>query len=168
MIRSFNGKTPEIHESAFVSEAAYVVGEVVLGKNSGVWPGAVVRADFGPITIGENTMIEDNSVVHAGGPLEIGNNIIIGHGVVVHCRKIGDNCLIGSNATLLDDARIGNHCVIGAGSLVRPGTIIPDYSFVVGVPAEIKRQIPKTRNPGLKSGLTSYVDLMHQYKKQGL
>ena len=168
MIRSINGKTPVIHETAFISEAAYVVGDVTLGKNTGVWPGAVVRADFAPIVIGDNTMIEDNSVLHTGTPLEIGNNVIIGHGVVVHCKKIGNNCLIGNNATVLDDAVIGNDCVIGAGSLVRPGTIIPDFSFVVGVPAEIKKKIPEARRRNFKGGVTSYVDLMHQYKKQGL
>ena len=168
MIRSINGKTPIIHDTAFVSEAAYVVGDVTLGKNSGIWPGAVVRADFAPIMIGEGTMIEDNSVVHTGAPLEIGDNVIIGHGVVVHCKKIGNNCLIGNNATVLDNAVIGNNCIIGAGSLVRPGTIIPDFSFVVGVPAEIKKKIPKERRRNAKEGLTAYVALMHQYKKQGL
>jgi len=168
MIRSVNGKTPVIHDTAFVSEAAYVVGDVTLGKNSGIWPGAVVRGDFAPIVIGEGTMIEDNSVVHTGAPLEIGDNVIVGHGVVVHCKKIGNNCLIGNNATVLDDAVIGNNCVIGAGSLVRPGTIIPDNSFVVGVPAEIKKKIPETGRRNRTGGLTAYITLMQQYKKQGL
>ena len=168
MIRSFNGKTPIIHETAFVSEAAYVVGEVVVGKNSGIWPGAVVRADFGPIVIGENTMVEDNSVVHSGGPLTIGNNIIIGHGVVVHCKTVGDNTLLGNNATVLDDAVIGKNCIVAAGSLVRPETVIPDFSFVAGVPAVVKRQVPQKMENGFKSGLGTYVALMRQYKEEGL
>ena len=168
MIRSFNGKTPKIDDSAFVSETAYVVGDVTIGKNSGVWPGAVIRADFGPIVIGENTMVEDNSVVHGADAMEIGSNIIIGHGVVVHCKKIGDNCLIGNNATLLDDSEIGANCTIGAGSLVRRGMVIPDSSFVVGVPAEIRKQNSPQTSQYFRDGLKLYVELMQQYKKEGL
>ena len=87
MIRKFNGKTPKIHPSAFVSEAAYVVGDVEIGENSGVFPGTVIRGDFANIKIGSNTMIEDNCVVHTGSPMEIGDNVIIGHGVVVLYRR---------------------------------------------------------------------------------
>lgn len=168
MIRSFDGKTPKIHDSAFVSETAYVVGEVIIGKNSGIWPGAVVRADFGPILIGENTMVEDNSVVHSGGSMEIGSNIIIGHGVVVHGKKIGDNTLVGNNATILDDAEIGCNCIVGAGSLVRQGMKVPDFSFVVGVPAEIKKQNSPGTTEYFRAGITVYQDLMKKYKAQGL
>ncbi|MBU4316423.1 MAG: gamma carbonic anhydrase family protein [Proteobacteria bacterium] len=168
MIRSFNGKTPKIHETAFISETAYVVGDVTIGKNSGIWPGAVVRADFGPIVIGENTMVEDNSVVHSGNSMDIGSNIIIGHGVVVHGRKIGDNTLIGNNATILDDAEIGDNCIVGAGSLVRQGMKIPDSSFVVGIPAEIKKQNSTKTSEYFKAGISVYQDLMKQYKAEGL
>ena len=125
MIRSFGGKTPKIAESAFVSETAYVIGDVEIGEGSGIWPGAVVRGDFASIKIGRNTMIEDNSVVHTGEPMEIGDNVTIGHGVVVHGIKIGNNTLVGNNATVLDNAEIGSFCVIGAGCLVRQGMVIP-------------------------------------------
>ncbi|MFC1847519.1 gamma carbonic anhydrase family protein [Chloroflexota bacterium] len=172
MIRSFNGKTPKIAESAFVSETAYVVGDVEIGENSGIWPGAVVRADFDSIKIGDNTMIEDNSVLHSGGPLEIGNNVTVGHSVVVHCRKIGDRTLVGNNATVLDNAEVGNFCVIGANCLVSQGMKVPDNSFVVGVPGKIKGQIsPETRTRRQRqteSGLPSYAELIKLYKEQGL
>ncbi len=171
MIRSFGGKTPNIAESAFVSETAYVIGDVEIGEGSGIWPGAVVRGDFTSIKIGRNTMIEDNSVIHTGEPMEIGDNVTIGHGVVVHGIKIGNNTLVGNNATVLDNVQIGSFCVIGAGSLVRQGMVIPDHSFVVGVPAEIKDQVPQQRRlprqPQAPGG-QSYAELLKRYKEQGL
>ncbi len=171
MIRSFDGKTPRIADSAWVSEAAYVIGDVEIGENSGVWPGAVVRGDFASIKIGSNTMIEDNSVVHSGVPVEIGANVTIGHSVVVHGIKIGNNTLIGNNATVLDNAEVGDFCIIGAGCLVSQGMKIPDNSFVVGVPAEIKGQVSEERRwqrrPKAQGG-QSYADLLKRYKEQGL
>jgi carbonic anhydrase/acetyltransferase-like protein (isoleucine patch superfamily) len=171
MIRSFNGKTPRVADSAFVSEAAYVIGDVEIGEDSGIFPGAVIRADFGSIKIGCNTMIEDNSVLHSGIPLEVGDNVTIGHSVVMHGLSIGNNTLIGNNATVLDNAQVGSFCIIGAGCLVSQGMVIPDYSFVVGVPAEIKRQIsPQQRQrriPGAARNLT-YAQLVKLYKEQGL
>ena len=83
MIRSFRGKTPRIADSAFVSEVAYVVGDVEIGEDSSVWPGAIIRGDFAPIRIGRNTHVEDNTLVHSGEPLTIGDNVLVGHGVVV-------------------------------------------------------------------------------------
>lgn len=171
MIRSFNGKTPKIAESAFVSETAYVIGDVEIGENSGIWPGAVVRGDFASIKIGCNTMIEDNCVLHTGVPMEVGDNVLIGHSVVVHGMKIGNNTLIGNNATILDNAQIGSFCVIGAGSMVSHDMKIPDYSFVVGVPAKIKGQISpekRQKRPRLRQGPQSYAEMLKLYKEQGL
>ncbi len=168
MIRSVNGKTPKIAESAFISEAAYVVGDVEIGENSGVWPGAVIRGDFAHIKIGNNTMIEDNCVIHTGMPIEIGDNVTVGHGVVVHGEKIGSNTLIGNNATILDNSVIGNLCMIGAGSLVSPGMEIPDESLVMGLPARIKGKVTPMQMQRLTSGPQSYLELVKLYKKEGL
>ncbi len=168
MIRSFDGKTPRVAESAWVSEAAYVIGDVEIGDNSGIWPGVVIRADFASIKIGSNTQIEDNSVVHSGVPVEIGDNVIIGHSVVVHGIKIGNNCLIGNNATILDNSEIGSFCIIGAGCLVSQGMKIPDNSFVVGIPAEIKGQVPKERWQQRRQARGGYAELLKRYKEQGL
>ena len=171
MIRSFNGKTPKVAESAFVSEAAYVIGDVEIGENSGIWPGAVIRADFATIKIGRNTMVEDNSVIHSGVAMEIGDNVTIGHSVVVHGLRIGSHTLVGNNATVLDYAEIGSYCIIGAGCLVTQGMVIPDNSFVVGIPGEIKRQVSpeqrQRRTPGPARNLT-YAQLMKMYKEAGL
>ena len=168
MIRSFNGKTPNISSSAFVSETAYVIGDVEIGENSGVLPGVVIRGDSANIKIGCNTTIQDNSVVHADVPMEIGDNVLIGHSAVVHGLKIGSNTLIGSNATILNDTQIGSFCVIGAGCLVSQGMEIPDNSFVVGVPAEIKGQITTSHRLRLQRGIQSYLELLKHYKQQGL
>ena len=100
--------------------------------------------------------------------MEIGDNITIGHSVVVHGIKIGNNTLIGNNATILDNAQIGSFCVIGAGCLVSQGMEIPDNSLVVGVPAEIKRQISPEPQQRLQRGSQSYAELLKQYKEQGL
>jgi carbonic anhydrase/acetyltransferase-like protein (isoleucine patch superfamily) len=181
MIRAFNGKMPKIADSAFVSECAYVVGDVEIGENSGVWPGAVIRGDSGSIRIGKDCQIEDNSVVHAGGALEIGDNVIIGHSAVVHGLKIGNDVLIGNNATILDFAEIGEHCIVAANSMVATAQNIPSNSFVVGVPAEIKqlstdemnkifrRMVERYSKIGTKQlSERSYSDLMRKYKEQGL
>jgi len=182
MIRTLNGKTPNISDSAFVSECAYVVGDVKIGENSGVWPGAVIRGDFGSIKIGRNSQIEDNSVIHSGTNMDIGDNVTIGHGVVAHGLNIGDNVLIGNNATILDFAEVGDNCIIGANSLVTTGDKIPNNSYVVGVPAKITRELSSDEKSamyakrmekyeqtrGKDMPKLSYSVLVRKYREQGL
>ncbi len=174
MIRSLSGKTPRIAESAFVSEAAYVVGDVEIGEISGVWPGAVIRGDFGAIRIGKNTNIEDACVIHSGSPsnivgdVTIGDNVHIGHGAIVNCRKIGNNVLIGMNATILHDAEIGDFCVIGAGCLVSQGMQIPGRSFVTGVPGKVRGEVTPQQLWWVQEGPPAYAELARQYKQEGL
>jgi carbonic anhydrase/acetyltransferase-like protein (isoleucine patch superfamily) len=167
LIAGFRGKTPRIADSAFVSKAAYVVGDVELGENSGIWPGTVVRGDFGPIKIGNNTQVEDNCMLHCKESLTIGDNVIIGHCVVMHGTKVGHNTLVGSNATVLDDAEIGNFCIIGAGCLIGAGRKIPDHSLVVGVPGRVIG--PANKNNWTKSSRPARLRRrMNEYKEQGL
>jgi len=176
MIKSLGDKTPKIADSAFVSEAAYVIGEVEIGENSSVWPGAVIRADFGSIKIGDNSAIEDNCVIHSGTPSKssyrekvvIGDNVHIGHGAVVNCRKIGNNVLIGMNATILHDAEIGDFCIIGAGCLVSQGMKVPDKSLVIGVPGKIKGKPSDGQLWWVEHGPQIYAKLARQYKQKGL
>jgi len=168
MVRGLQGKNPRIAETAFISEAAYVVGEVEIGDFSTVWPGAVIRGDYARIVIGRYSNIEDNSVLHGGAPLTIGNEVIVGHGAVVHCRKAGNNVLIGSHATILDGAEIGDFCIIAAGTLVPPGMIIPPYSLVMGVPAEVKGRISERQEEELKVGGRLYAEFAQRYKLEGL
>ena len=169
MIRSFNGKTPKIAKSAFVSETAYIVGDVEIGENSSVWPGAVLRGDFGKIKIGVDTVVEDNCVIHAGmGDVVIGDNVVIGHGAVLDCRRIGNNVLIGMNSTILHDAEIGDFCVIAAGSLVGQGMKVPDKSFVAGIPGKIKGKASAEQLWWTQINLDVYPKLAKQYKEQKL
>ena len=168
MIRDFKGKRPKIAPSAFVSEAAYVVGDVEIGENTSIWPGAVIRGDFGKISIGSNTSLEDNCVVHSGTRATIGSDVIIGHGAVVHGRKIGNQVLVGNNATILDDVEISDTSIIGAGSVVPPGAKIPERSLVMGSPAKIKGRVSSKELVRLKEGSAVYAKLAQAYKKQGL
>ena len=172
MIRSYNGKTPRIAESAFVSETAYVVGDVEIGDDSSIWPGAVIRGDTGRIIIGRKVAVEDNSVIHSGTPpggeVTIGDMVQIGHGAVINGRRIGNNVLIGMNATVLHDAEIGNLCIIGAGCLVSQGMKIPDNSFVVGVPGKVKGQSSPEQLWWAQEAPLKYAEWGKQYKEEGL
>jgi carbonic anhydrase/acetyltransferase-like protein (isoleucine patch superfamily) len=176
MIRSFNGKTPRIADSAYVSEAAYVVGDVVIGEDCSVWPGAVIRGDVGRVTIGKNSIIEDTCVIHSGSPstpgciadITIGNNVEIGHGAVVNCCRIDDSVLVGMNAVVLHDAEIGESSVIGAGCVVPQGMKVPAGSFVAGVPGKIKGQASPRQLWWVQEGSPIYDRLAKQYKEEGL
>jgi carbonic anhydrase/acetyltransferase-like protein (isoleucine patch superfamily) len=168
LIRDFKGKSPRIAASAFVSEAAYVVGDVEIGENSSVWPGAVIRADFGKISIGHNTSVEDNTVIHGATDVTIGNNNVIGHGAVVHCRRVGNHVLIGNNATVLDGAEIGDYSIIGAGCLIPPNTKISERSVVIGVPGHVKSQLTEEQQNELNLGAATYTELSRNYQERGL
>jgi carbonic anhydrase/acetyltransferase-like protein (isoleucine patch superfamily) len=175
MIRSLNGKTPRVAASAFVSEAAYVVGDVEIGENCSVWPGAVIRGDLGKIKIGKNSVVEDNCVVHSGTPtyppvadVSIGENVIIGHGAVSNAVKIGNNVLISMNSTILHDVEIGDYSIIAAGCVVKEKMKIPERSFVVGVPAEIKGKISDQQLWWSQNSPKIYDELAQLYKREGL
>jgi carbonic anhydrase/acetyltransferase-like protein (isoleucine patch superfamily) len=175
MIRSFEGKTPQIASSAFVSEAAYVIGDVEIGENSCIMPGAVLRGDLGKITIGNNVAIEDNCVIHSGSPttppvndVSIGDNVIFGHGAVSNGKKIGNNVLIGMNATILHDVEIGDYTIIAAGCVVKEKAIIPEKSMVTGIPGEIKGQIGPQHMYWFTQSPLVYKDLAERYRKERL
>lgn len=172
MIRSFGGKTPKVSESAIVDDTAVLIGDVEVGEQSSIWPGAVIRGDMGKIRIGNQTIIEDNCVIHSGRPgsktedVFIGDRVIIGHGAVLNCQSIGDYVLIGMNATLLHGARIGSFCIIGAAALVGDGKFIPDYSLVFGVPGRIKGRPSEKQLWWVKHAYEEYEGLIAAYRKQ--
>jgi len=168
MIRTFSGMTPKLAPTAFVSETAYVIGDVEIGENSSIWPGAVIRGDFASIKIGNESQIEDNCVVHAARPMVIGDRVQIGHGAVIHCSRIGNNVLIGSNATILPGAEIGDSCLIAANSLVGSEMKIPNDSLVVGIPAEVKGKVTPAQVARIQVGIEAYLTTTQQYKQQGL
>ena len=168
MIRKFDGVYPKIDPSVFVSETAYIVGDVEIGPGSSVWPGAVIRGDCGKITIGKNTSIEDNCVVHGKGDVIIGDNAIVGHGAVVHGHRVGNFVLVGNNAVVLNDAVIGDFSIIGAGSVVPEGMKIPQQSLCTGTPARIKGRVSLEWMDQIKDGTAFYTDLARKYKQQEL
>ncbi len=167
MLRSFRGKTPCIAESAVVDDTAVLIGDVEIGEESSIWPGAVIRGDMGKIRIGKQTIIEDNCVIHSGMPgsesstVHIGDRVIIGHGAVANCREIGNFVLVGMNATLLHGARIGAYSVIGAATLVGDGKEIPDHSLVLGVPGQIKGRPSEKQLWWIEHAYDDYKTLIH-------
>ena len=170
MIRSLNGKQPKIADSAYVDETACLIGDVEIGEETSVWPGAVIRGDMGKITVGKQTIIEDNSVIHSGTPqsdmgdVRIGDRVIIGHGAVLNCRSVGSYVLVGMNATLLHALEIGDYCIIGAASLVTDYRKIPDYSLVLGVPGEIKGRPSEKQLWWVKEAYKDYEGLIECYR----
>ena len=127
----------------WIAPNASVIGQVTLGRNASIWFNAVIRADHAPITIGENSNIQDGSVLHVdpGLPLVIGRNVTVGHMVTLHSCEIGDDTLIGIGAVVLNDAKIGRNCLIGAKALIPEGKEIPDNSLVIGMPGKVVRQV---------------------------
>ena len=169
MIISLSDKAPKVAESAFVSQNACVVGDVEIGENCLVMPGAVIRGDFGSIRIGKNVWIEDNAVVHCDLPgLDIGDNVTIGHGAVVNARRIGNKVLVGINASVLHEAEIGDRCVIAAGAVVTQGMKIPSSSFLAGVPAKITAEVSEKHMKWVEGDPQLWLQWVQEYRKQGL
>ena len=147
MIVSFGGKTPQDNGAAFVAPNATVLGDVILEAGSSVWYGAVLRGDDGTLTLGENTNVQDNAVLHCdpGGAVSLGKNVTVGHSALVHGCTVGDGSLIGMHATLLNHCVVGKNCIIGAGALVPEGMVIPDGSVAVGVPARVIKPVTEAQ-----------------------
>ena len=143
------------------------MGSVVIGENSSVWPGAAIRGDFGRITIGRNSVIQDNCVVHTDDYLDIGDNVLVTHGAVIHGRRIGNNVLLGINAVILEDAEIGDYCLIGASALVLQGERIPDKSLVIGIPGKVRPMSPENLKR-LENPTANYLLNAQAYKQEGL
>ncbi len=167
MIRSLDGKTPKIHPSCFVSETAYIVGDVEIGEDTSIWPGAVIRGDYGKIIIGKACSIQDNCVLHTDDYLELGDNVLMTHGAVIHGGIIGNNVLIGMNAAVLESAKVGNYVLIGASALVLADAVIPDNSLVLGVPGKV-RPLTEEHQKRLEDPTGIYVENMKQYIDAGL
>ena len=164
---TINGRSPADHGAAFVAENATLAGCVRLAKESSVWYGAVLRADTGCITIGENTNVQDNAVLHTGPGLDVkvGKGVSIGHGAIVHGCTVGDHCLIGMHATILNGAVIGDGCLIAAGALVPEGTVIPAGSLVIGVPGKVVRPVSAEQAAGIRANGEEYLELARAHKK---
>ncbi|WP_269716303.1 gamma carbonic anhydrase family protein [Caulobacter sp. NIBR2454] len=149
----------------WIAPNACVMGNVILKKNASIWFGVTLRGDNDPITIGENSNIQDGSVLHTdlGVPLTIGANCTIGHMVMLHGCTIGDNSLIGIGAIVLNGARIGRNCLIGAGALIPEGKEIPDNSLVMGAPGKVVREVSEHQVQILTGSALHYVENWKRY-----
>jgi carbonic anhydrase/acetyltransferase-like protein (isoleucine patch superfamily) len=160
--------TPELPSGAeyWVAPDAVVVGRVRLRRNASVWFGAVLRGDNDWIELGENSNIQDNSVVHTdpGQPTIIGASVTVGHKVILHSATVGDNSLIGMGAILLNRCRIGRNCLVGAGTIITEGKEIPDNSMVIGAPGRVVRQLTEPQLALLKMSSEVYVKNFQRFR----
>ncbi len=154
-------------DSIVICPGAQVFGDVELGENVSVWHGAVIRGDTDSITIGDNSNVQDNCVVHCtrGFPVVIGKNVSVGHGAVVHGCRLDDNVLIGMNATVLNGAHISKNCIVGAGAVVSEGKEFPEGSLILGVPAKVVKQLSPEQIQLIQDNADNYVKLSKQYKE---
>jgi len=166
MIYQFENRTPSLPEEYYVADSASVIGDVVLGNQSSIWFGAVLRGDIEPITIGERSNIQDNSVAHTGtgSPVVVGNDTTVGHQVMLHACTVGNNCLIGMGAILLDGCVVGDNCIVGAGTLVKQNQIIPDGSMAVGSPARVIRKLTPEEIEDIRQYAVRYVANLRAYR----
>ena len=165
MKERINELVPNVHPSCYVHKTAVLIGDVTIGENVSVWPGAVLRGDIAAIYVGENSNIQENVCVHVnyGAPAVIGKGVSVGHGAVIHGSKIGDNCLIGMNAVVME-SEIGPNCVIGAGAVVPAGKNIPAGSLVMGVPAKVVRKLEEDEVNGIIKNARDYTESIRLYK----
>lgn len=145
--------------AVWVAPGAYVVGDVRLERDVSIWFGAVLRGDNEPIVLGEQTNVQEHSVIHTdpGFPVNIGRGVTIGHRVIIHGCTVGDNSLIGMGAIVLNGARIGRNCLIGAGALITEGKDIPDGCLVVGAPGKVVRELDEVAIEALRASAETYV-----------
>ncbi len=156
---AIDGRRPQIAEDAFIAPAAVVVGRVRIGARSSVWYGSVLRGDDEEIIIGEDTNVQDLSVMHAdpGYPAVLGDRVTVGHRAIVHGARVEDDVLIGMGAVLLNGAKIGSGSVIAAGAVVTPGAEIPPASLVAGIPAKVLRPVRESDTAMIGHAFESYV-----------
>ena len=166
MIKEYKGIEPKIDETAFIAESADVVGQVTIERNANIWYGSVLRGDDNYITVGENTNIQDGSIVHISEkfPTIIGKNVTVGHKSIIHGCEIGDNTLIGMGSIVLDGAKVGEFTLLGAGSLVPPGKEIPSGVLAMGSPAKVIRELSDEEKENLTNSALKYVKLANNHK----
>jgi carbonic anhydrase/acetyltransferase-like protein (isoleucine patch superfamily) len=168
-LEPYKGKRPALHPTAFVHAAATLIGDVEVGAESSIWPGAVLRADDGAIRIGARTSVQDGSVVHMTKGLSstrVGDRVTVGHNVILHGCTVEDDCLIGMGAILLDNCVIGRGSLVGAGALVTAGKVIPPGSLVLGNPARILRPCGEKETAMIEHGWREYVARTAEYRAE--
>ena len=173
MITNYKKFKPEIGERTFIAPSADVIGDVKIGADSSVWFGAIIRGDVHSITIGNRTSIQDLSMVHVsqytkpdksdGYATKIGDNVTVGHKVMLHGCTIGDACLIGMSATLLDGCEIGKESIVAAGSIVTQNKKFPPQSLIIGTPAKVLRKLSEKEIENIYKSAENYVNYKDSY-----
>ncbi|MGI4776400.1 MAG: gamma carbonic anhydrase family protein [Janthinobacterium lividum] len=168
-IITFNNITPNIDKDAYISNNCIIVGDVVIGKNSSIWFNSVLRGDVNPIRVGNNTNIQDGTIIHTSrfdGPTEIGSNITIGHRVMLHACTILDFAFIGMSATILDRAIVEEYGFVAAGALLTPEKVVKSKQLWAGVPAKFVRTITDIELKHMQENYQHYVKLAAKYRQQ--
>lgn len=169
MIRPYRGVLPRIAVSAYVDPSAQIIGDVVIGERSSVWPNATIRGDVNYIRIGEESSVQDNSCLHVEldtYPLVMGNRVTVGHSVTLHGCEIEDECLIGIGAIVLNGARVGRGSIVAAGALVPEGAEVPPGSVVMGVPGKVRRPVSDAERERVLRNAANYVRYRKIYKEE--
>ncbi len=167
MIHPYRGKVPTLGERVFLVASAEIIGDVTIGNDSSVWFNAVVRGDINVIRIGERTNIQDGCllhVVHDTHPLTVGSDVTVGHGAILHGCTVGDTCLIGMGAIVLDGARVGERSLVAAGSLVRMNDEIPPGVLAAGSPAKVVRPLTDAETASLAQTALNYMAYVKHYR----
>ncbi|MDH5589120.1 MAG: gamma carbonic anhydrase family protein [Gemmatimonadota bacterium] len=168
LVLPFNGITPNIHPTAFIAPTAVLIGNVTVGPESSVWFGAVLRGDHPDegIVVGARSSIQDNCVVHVGAwaPTLVGDDVTVGHGAKFESCTIGDRCVVGMNAVILQNAVVGEECVLAANTVVLEGAVIPARSVVAGVPGKVKKTLDGSAARWIERGGAHYVELSREYR----
>jgi len=166
----YNGKKPKVSEKALVAPNATLIGDVTVEEGASIWFGAQLRADFGPITVGARSSIQDNVVVHMlpGGQTVIEEGVTVAHGAVLHNCTLKKGSIIGMNAVILDNAVIGEQAMIAAGSVVTDGTEIPARHLATGTPAKPKKELSGNSLWWVDQSANAYVNLADSYLKEGI
>jgi carbonic anhydrase/acetyltransferase-like protein (isoleucine patch superfamily) len=159
LLKAYNGITPQLSPSVRAAENATVVGDVTLGENVSLWYGATLRGDAGPIRIGANTNLQDGVIIHDASqiPTVVGENVVVGHGAILHSCTVGDECLIGMGAILLNGCVIGEGSMVAAGAVVTEGKVFPPNSMLMGIPAKVVRTITPEEREEICRDAAGYV-----------
>ena len=167
-LQAYKGVRPQVHPEAFVHPSAILIGDVTVGARASIWPGCVLRGDQGSIEIGEESSIQDGTIIHATRGLSVtrvGARVTCGHRVVLHGCTIADDVLVGMGAVVMDLAEVGRFCIVGAAALVPLSMVVPDRSLVVGVPAKVRRSVSDAEiERHIRHGHAEYLRLQAEYR----
>lgn len=168
LLITLGDRTPQVHDDAWVAPTATLVGGVRLGPGSSVWFGAVLRADSDDITVGRESNLQDNVVVHvdAGFGARVGDRVTVGHGTVLHGCTVEDDCLVGMGATLLNGVTVGRGSLVAAGTVLLEGTSVPPGSLVAGVPGKVRRELTDDERASIAENTSGYVQRAAMYAEE--